>query len=402
MFKSHRVRANIYFVIAAIGLVTAWWLNGIVSVEAGSFEAALASYGAAWFGSPVDWVLSIDLLVVALAAAVFMISEARRLGIKRVWLYFLASGVTALAFTFPLFMAVRELRLRKRLLAEGSTESFEFDGHRVDVWVPAHKGKLAEETPVLVMHDGKNIFDEKLAHNGTTWGVLEALRTGEVRGRHPLIIGVWGLSDDTRLRELAPEAIAARHPDIWNNVPDDYKTTGTEPMGDAYVSLISDAILPFVAQRYGLVLHPDRTAAAGASMGGLMSLYLVASRPEVFGTAIGVSTHWWFGAERMVDELTASLPEPGAHRIWLDRGDIELDSLYEGLHERAVAALRARGYGAGPGVRGKLRPGMSGEELEALKTTDLDLMHAVYANTGHHERYWRRRIADAMNWWLGA
>jgi hypothetical protein len=45
---------------------------------------------------------------------------------------------------------------------------------------------------------------------------------------------------------------------------------------------------------------------------------------------------------------------------------------------------------------------MSGAELEAVKTTDLDLMHAVYSNTGHHERYWRRRIADAMNWWLRA
>ena len=402
MFKSHLIRAYIYFAIAAIGLVTAWWLNGIVSVSAGSLDAALATYQAAWFGSPVDWVLSIDLLVVALAAAVFMIYESRKLGMKRVWLYFLASGVTALAFTFPLFMAMRELRKRRRLLAEGDIESFVFDGHRVDVWRPGRKGPLAPDTPVLVMHDGKNVFDEKLAYKGTTWGVLDALREGEVRGRHPLIIAVWGLSDETRLRELAPEAIAARHPEIWQNVPAEYKTTGTEPMGDAYVSLISDAILPFVAERYGLELHPERTAVAGASMGGLMSIYLVASRPEVFGTAIAMSTHWWFGGELMVDELVASLPEPGSHRVWTDRGNIELDAIYAGLHERAVAACQARGYGQGPGAIGKMRHGMSGAELEAVKTTDLDLMHAVYSNTGHHERYWRRRIADAMNWWLRA
>lgn len=402
MFKAHLIRAYIYFAIAAVGLVTAWWLNGLVSVQAGSFGGALATYQAAWFGSPVDWVLSIDLLVVALAAAVFMIYEARRLGIKRVWLYFLASGITALAFTFPLFLGVRELRQRRRLLAEGDVESFEFDGHRVDVWRPGRKGQLAADTPVLVMHDGKNVFDEKLTYKGTTWGVLDALREGHVRGPQPLVIAVWGLSDETRLRELAPESITARHPEIWNNVPDDYKATGTEPMGDAYVSLISDAILPFVAERYGIALHPDRTAAAGSSMGGLMSLYLVAQRPDMFGTAIAFSTHWWFGGELMVDELVASLPEPGNHRVWTDRGSIELDAIYEGLHERAVDALRARGYGAGPGARGKLHPNMSGADLEALKTTDLDLMHAVYVNTGHHERYWRRRIADAMNWWLRA
>lgn len=401
MFRSHLIRAYIYFAVAAVGLITAWWLNGLVSMQAGSFETALATYGQAWFGSPVDWVLSIDLLVVALAAAVFMISEARRLKIKRVWLYFLASGLTALAFTFPLFMAVRELRLRRRKLAEGNIETFDFDGHRVDVWVPGYRKPLAANTPVLVMHDGKNIFDEALSYKGNTWGVLDALRSDEIRGQQPVIIAVWGLSDDSRLRELAPQQITERHPEFWHNVPDDYKLTGTEPIGDAYVSLIADAILPFVAERYGLELAADRTAVAGASMGGLMSLYLVAQRPETFGTAIGFSTHWWFGGETMVDELVASLPAPGSHRIWTDRGNIELDAVYEKLHERAVAALEARGYGSG-GSWAKLRPGMSGAELEAIKTTDLDLVHGIYANTGHHERYWRRRIADALNWWLRA
>jgi hypothetical protein len=40
-----------------------------------------------------------------------MIMEAKRLGMKRVWLYIGASGVTAFAFTFPLFLAMRERKL---------------------------------------------------------------------------------------------------------------------------------------------------------------------------------------------------------------------------------------------------------------------------------------------------
>jgi uncharacterized membrane protein len=59
----------------------------------------------------VDWVLSTDLLIVAVASVVFMIVEARRLGMKRVWLYIVLSGVTAMAFTFPLFLAMRESRM---------------------------------------------------------------------------------------------------------------------------------------------------------------------------------------------------------------------------------------------------------------------------------------------------
>jgi uncharacterized membrane protein len=37
--------------------------------------------------------------------------EAKRLGMKRVWLYIVVSGVTAFAFTFPLFLAMRERKL---------------------------------------------------------------------------------------------------------------------------------------------------------------------------------------------------------------------------------------------------------------------------------------------------
>jgi hypothetical protein len=37
-----------------------------------------------------------------------MFAEARRVGMKRVWPYIVLSGVTAMAFTFPLFLAMRE------------------------------------------------------------------------------------------------------------------------------------------------------------------------------------------------------------------------------------------------------------------------------------------------------
>ena len=42
----------------------------------------------------------------------FIVVEARRLGMKRAWLYIVLSLVTAFAFTFPLFLAMRERRLR--------------------------------------------------------------------------------------------------------------------------------------------------------------------------------------------------------------------------------------------------------------------------------------------------
>ena len=100
----HHARFVFFFILSIIGLITAGVFNGIASKTG-------QNYLDAWFGSAVDWVLSLDILIVAIAGSAFMIFEARKLGMKRVWLYIVLSGVTAFAFTFPLFLAMREKRL---------------------------------------------------------------------------------------------------------------------------------------------------------------------------------------------------------------------------------------------------------------------------------------------------
>ena len=104
---NHNARFIFFLILSAVGLITAWVFNGIATING-------QNYIDAWFGSAVDWVLSLDLLIVAAAGSAFMIFEARRLGIKRVWLYIALSGVTAFAFTFPLFLAMRERKLDHR------------------------------------------------------------------------------------------------------------------------------------------------------------------------------------------------------------------------------------------------------------------------------------------------
>ena len=107
----HRARFLFYLITSIIGLITAWVFNGIATVTG-------ADYLGAWFGTPVDWVLALDILIVAVAGSAFMIMEARKLGMKRVWLYIALSGVTAFAFTFPLFLAMRERKLAEQAVSE--------------------------------------------------------------------------------------------------------------------------------------------------------------------------------------------------------------------------------------------------------------------------------------------
>lgn len=371
MQKTHLLRSRIYLLLASLGLITAWYFNAIASFEG-------QDYLRAWFGSAVDWVLSLDLMIVAGAATGFMIIEARRLKMKRVWLYFLLSGITALAFTFPLFLAMRELKIRKEFLAGGDIDEFEFDNHKVQIWTPE---TWHPHTPILVMHDGKNVFDSKSATFGKTWEVLDAIKN-EVKAEPPIVVAVWGKSDATRVVELAPETYLENHPEAWDVFDAEYLAKfdpDRTPQGDAYVSLIADAILPFLEETYGIQLAAERTAIMGSSMGGLASFNALAERPKTFGTAIGFSTHWTFGKSEIVKHLEDKLPNAGSHRIWTDTGTEGLDMHYLQYQIEFVEQLKQKGY-----------------------KENLDLVAGIYPATGHSEYFWARRVADALNWWLRA
>jgi hypothetical protein len=96
----------VYLALSVTGLVTAWIFNGLAVLNH-------QDYGTAWTATAVDLVLTYDLGIVAVAGVIFMFVEAKRIGMKRVWILAVLSGITAMAFVFPLFLALRERHLEK-------------------------------------------------------------------------------------------------------------------------------------------------------------------------------------------------------------------------------------------------------------------------------------------------
>lgn len=96
----------IYLTLSIAGLVTAWIYNGLAVMQG-------QDYGAAWTGTAVDLVLTYDLGIVAFAGVTFMFAESARIGMKRTWILVALSAITAMAFVFPLFLALREKHLAK-------------------------------------------------------------------------------------------------------------------------------------------------------------------------------------------------------------------------------------------------------------------------------------------------
>jgi Terpene cyclase DEP1 len=97
--------AVIYLVLAVVGLVGTWIFNALSVIQLRNYLADLVDSG------PSVSSITVDLLVVAVAGSIFLIVEARRLRMRFGWLYVVASALTAFAFTFPLFLAMRQRRL---------------------------------------------------------------------------------------------------------------------------------------------------------------------------------------------------------------------------------------------------------------------------------------------------
>ena len=97
-----------YLPLAIAGRVGTWIFNAIAILQLRDYLGDLVSSG------PAVSSITVDLLVVAIAGCVFIIVEARRIGMRRAWLYIVLSGVTAFAFTFPLFLAMRQRHLTAR------------------------------------------------------------------------------------------------------------------------------------------------------------------------------------------------------------------------------------------------------------------------------------------------
>ncbi|WP_438853308.1 DUF2834 domain-containing protein [Agromyces sp. M3QZ16-3] len=97
--------AVVYLVAAVAGLVGTWTFNAIAIAERRDFVGDLITSG------PAVSSITTDLLVVAVAGGILIVVESRRLGMRFAWLYLVGAGLTAFAFTFPLWLAMRERRL---------------------------------------------------------------------------------------------------------------------------------------------------------------------------------------------------------------------------------------------------------------------------------------------------
>ncbi|WP_208301235.1 DUF2834 domain-containing protein [Mycobacterium sp. DL440] len=109
--RNDKILCGVYAVIAVVALVGTWWNNiRYVTTESTSlidfFQSGYVNYASSS--------LTNDLLLFGLAAFVFMVVEARRIGIPKVWIYIVLSAVIAVSVAFPLYLIRRQFVLAAR------------------------------------------------------------------------------------------------------------------------------------------------------------------------------------------------------------------------------------------------------------------------------------------------
>ncbi len=180
-----------------------------------------------------------------------------------------------------------------------------------DLFIHLPEAYLTEPTrrfPVLLLHDGQNLFDGELSYvRGSTWRCGETADAEIAAGRvQPLVLVGIGNTGVHRMAEYTPTA--------------DTRLGGGK--GRLYAEALVDELLPALRRDLRMADGPENTGLAGSSLGGLISLAIGLQYPQVFGRLGVLSPSIWWDRRAILDEvraLTTKLPL----RIWLDMGTAE-------------------------------------------------------------------------------
>lgn len=136
MSPARKTLCGAYYAIALVALIGTWRQNiaFMQELRVSPVEGFLAFFQALLVNR-ASLSITVDILLFMLAAVIWMVLEARRLGIRHVWLYVVFAMTIAISVTFPLFLAARERRLAEHDAA--STEPTPTIGDKLGVGVLA-------------------------------------------------------------------------------------------------------------------------------------------------------------------------------------------------------------------------------------------------------------------------
>ncbi|RJY10105.1 hypothetical protein D6201_01015 [Aurantiacibacter aquimixticola] len=259
---------------------------------------------------------------------------------------------------------------------------------RLTIWLPPGYDDGARRYPVLYMHDGHNLFDPAVSNFNKVWAadkaMLEAAASG-VAEPH-IIVGMWPPGEDRYRQYLPAFAPEKAEGEVAEAIAE---LAGGPVVSQRYLEWIADELKPQIDAEFRTLTGPADTAIAGSSMGGIMSCWAIVERPDLFGRAACVSSHWPLIMPEAADArrtevlgiwseyLAKNLGTPAGRRIWMDHGTATLDAFYPPYQAAIDEDFRAEGW-------------VEGEDFRSEQ----------YDGAEHEENAWAARLPEIFTWLL--
>ena len=200
---------------------------------------------------------------------------------------------------------------------------------------PGYEREISRRYPVLYLQDGQNVFET--GDMGAGWRVNETADALIEAGRIEPFIVVAVSNTKARRDEYTPTAIE------WKVANGPISKGGGK--ANLYGRFLIEELKPFIDRTYRTRPDAASTAIGGASLGGLVSVWLALQLPNVFSSVLAVSpTVWWDNS--VILTKIAALPRPAPVRIWVDIGTLEGENAVSGARELRDA-LAAKGWKRG-------------------------------------------------------
>jgi len=227
------------------------------------------------------------------------------------------------------------------------------------LYLPENYATDTVDYPVIYFMDGESLFDQKI-QEGTEWQVDEVLDSIRQLGQaSAIVVGIY--SSENRLREYKP-------------FPSTRWYSHKRVSGDKHANWIVNSVKPWIDARYRTKKEAQSTIIGGASLGGLMSYYMLMEYPDVFGGAIVFSPSFW--VSEVVYQLHEKNKRLAQQKIYFDAGRLETPTVNSIERMREVL----------------LASGMPAEDIK------LD----IEEGEGHWHMTWRKGFPKAYPWIIEA
>lgn len=183
---------------------------------------------------------------------------------------------------------------------------------RVYLYLPeSYQREPERRYPVMYMFDGHNVFFDRDATFGKSWGMNKYMR----RSRKQMIIVAVECNHEgnNRLQEYSPV-------DFENEYLGKVKGKGA-----IYMQWLIGTLKPYIDSHYRTLPEREHTLICGSSMGGLMSLYAVCAYNHVFQRAACLSPSIWVDDDKVM-ALLERCDMKSDTCVYMDYGSKELDN----------------------------------------------------------------------------